>query len=539
MHRMAYGPRPGDIDRVRSIGLAAYIEEQLKPSSIDDSACEALISQARLKIKYDAVHEVRPLSNLNKSVTDLWTLHKTNTNYTERIRPFEEVRVATWIRAVHSKRQLQEMMVEFWHNHFNVNATSDTRIAVTFPVYDRIMRTHCLGNFRTFVEEVGRSVAMMYSLDNVSNRVAGGEGGNENYARELLELHTLGSDNYLKFYDRRGDIATITYGNETFPIGYIDDDVYETARCFTGWTIANGHWERPTLDDGSFLYDPKWHDTNPKTVLATRPAPGIGPEPNIPRNQPDLSDGKKVYDLLTRHPGTARHICTKLCCRFVADDPPGDLIDTAVAMWMQHRNSPDQIARVMRVILNSQAFKTTWGAKVKRPFEATAALLRATNATLPVDFIDPNNADNGALWNSFNWQFSSAGQSIFQWPTPTGHPDVASYWASTNGMLRRWNMLHILTQSWGGGVKIDIVGQTNLNNTCTQIIDFWIARLCGFSIDPQARQHLIAFLAQGGDVNAPPKPLSGAPDWNNADAVKDRLISAVQLIAATPDFHTR
>lgn len=539
MHRMAYGPRPGDIERVRSIGFERYVEEQLTPSSIDDSACDALIAQARLKIKYDAVHEVRPLSNLNKSLGELWEQHKTNTNYSERIRPFEEVRVATWIRAVHSKRQLFEMMVEFWHNHFNVNATSDTNIATTFPVYDQIMRKNCFGNFRTFVEEVGRSVAMMYSLDNVSNRVAGGEGGNENYARELIELHTLGSDNYLKFYDKRGSIATITYGEEVFPIGYIDDDVYEASRCFTGWTIANGHWERPSQHNGSFLYDPKWHDTYPKTVLAPRPAPGIGPEPNIPRNQPDLADGRKVFDLLARHPGTARHICTKLCRRFVADTPPQDLIDAAVNTWMKHRSSPDQITRVMRTILGSQAFRISWALKVKRPFESTAAFLRATKATLPQDYVDPANADNGALWNSFNWQFSSAGHSIFQWPTPTGHPDIASYWASTNGMLRRWNMPHLLTQSWGGGVKIDIVGQTNLSSSCTQIIDFWIARLCGFSINPQVRQVLIDFLAQGGSANEPPKPLKGAPDWNSQDAVKERLVSAVQLIAAAPDFHTR
>lgn len=534
MHRMAYGPRSGDIARVKSMGVDAYVDEQLNPSAIDDSACNTLISQMRLKIKYDAVHEVRPLSTLNKTTSELWPL-RSHAAYAERIRPVEEVRVATWLRAVHSKRQLLELMVDFWHNHFNVNALSETGISVTFPVYDRLMRQHALGNFRTFVEEVGKSTAMMYSLDNVSNKAGPAEAGNENYARELIELHTLGSDNYLKFYDDRRKIGTISYGNETFARGYIDDDVYEAANCFTGWMVANGHWEfpDPKPNTGEFYYNPNWHDTGPKTVLS------VDGYPNIPRNQADMKDGKDVYDLLANHIGTARHLCTKLCRRFIADDPPSSVVEAAVAVWMQHRKSPDQIKRVMRVILTSSEFKTTWGKKVKRPFEAVAAYLRATNASFPIDLVDAEDANRGAFWNSFLWQYSQIGHKNFEWPTPTGHPDVADYWASTNGMLRRWNLPYIIMQSWGGNLTIDLVGQTNLTISCTQIVDAWIARLFGYTIDPSARQAVIKFLAQGNDANQPPKPLSGAPDWNSADAVKDRLITAVQLLAATPDFHAR
>lgn len=543
LHRMAYGPRPEDIGHVTGMGLTAYIDEQLNPTAIDDSACDTRLVDARLKIKYDAdamgrfpaVNEARPLVNLNKSTAELWELTKGTIPWAERTRPFEEVRVATWLRAVYSKRQLFEVLVEFWHNHFNVNASSDSAIAATFPAYDKIIRTNALGNFRTFVEAIGRSTAMMYYLDNVSNRSGGGEGGNENYARELIELHTLGSDNYLKFYDDRRNIGTVTYNGETFARGYIDDDVYETARSLTGWTIANGHWERPTLNTGEFYYDASWHDSYAKTVLSPD---GF---PNIPRSQPDLKDGQDVYTILARHVGTARSICTKLCRRLIADYPPASVIDAAVATWMANRDAPDQIKQVVRTILTSDEFKNSWGLKIKRPFEALAAYLRATSAQMPVDFVslDPAKPNDGALWSGFHWNFSASGHRIFEWPTPTGHPDLTSYWASTNGLLRRWNMPYVVAQSWGGGVTVDIKGQTDLSASCTAIVDFWIGRLCGFEIDPAAREALIAFLAQGGDVNQAPKPLSKAPDWNSADAVVDRVVCMVQLLASTPDFSLR
>jgi uncharacterized protein (DUF1800 family) len=523
MHRMAFGPRQGDIARVKSMGVDAYVDEQLNPGAIDDSACNNLITQTRFKIRYGTTNELRPLSNLNKTAKELWSL-RSHAEYNERIRPFEEVRVATWIRAVHSKRQLFELMVDFWHNHFSVNTLAESQIATTFPAYDRLMRQHALGNFRTFVEEVGKSTAMLYSLDNVSNKAGPAEAGNENYARELIELHTLGSDNYLKFYNDRRQIGTVKYGNESFARGYIDDDVYEAANCFTGWTVGT---------DGEFSYNPNWHDTGTKTVVS------LDGYPNIPRNQADMKDGKDVFDILANHVGTARFICTKLCRRFIADDPPSSVIEAAVAVWMQHRKSPDQIKRVMRVILTSNEFKTTWAKKVKRPFEAVASYLRATNASFKNDIVDPANASTGGYWSGFFNQYNQIGQKLFEWPTPTGYPDVASYWASTNGMLRRWNLPYNIMQPSGGNITIDLVGQTNMNSSCTQIVDAWISRLFGYTIDANARQAIIKFLAQTGDVNQPPKPSTGAPDWNNADVVKERLITAVQLLAATPDFHTR
>jgi uncharacterized protein (DUF1800 family) len=363
LNRMGYGPRDGDVERVKSIGLTAYIDEQLNPGAIDDSACDALIAGARLKIRYGAapteVIEARPLITLGQEVQQLWA-ERVNTSvpYQEYIRPADEVKLAAWICAVHSKRQLQELLVEFWHNHFNVSAYSDRAISATFPVYDRIMRRNCLGNFRTFLEEVGRSAAMMHYLDNASNRAGGGEGGNENYARELFELHTLGSDNYLKFYDKRGKIPLITYGDKDYPRGYVDDDVYEAARCLTGWTIANGYWDGKDNDDGSFLFREDWHDGAPKTVLAPKPIADkeIGPEPNVYNKLDPLKEGQMVFDLLANHPGTARHLCTKLCRRLIADSPPQSVIDAAVSVWMANVGAADQIKQVVRAILTSAEF---------------------------------------------------------------------------------------------------------------------------------------------------------------------------------------
>lgn len=540
LNRMAYGPRPDDLARVRALGLPAYIEEQLNPAAIDDSACDTQIAAVSRWVEH--LNAFRPLELIGSTTQPLWPTHLSGmVNFSEKMRPWEEVRVATLIRALLSRRQLQEVLVDFWHNHFNVYHGFDTAIVAGWPDYDRIMRRNCLGNFRVFLGEITRSTAMMYYLDNVSNRAAGGEGGNENFARELFELITLGSDNYLKFYDDRRQIGTITYNNETFARGYIDDDVYEAADCFTGWSIANNHWSRsddPDPNDGSFYYDPNWHVTGTKTVLS--------PDgyPNIRRNQPPLQDGEDVLDLVARHPGTARNLCTKLCRRLISDNPPSTVVDAAVAEWMAHRDSSDQIARVVRVILNASEFRTTWGQKVKRPFELVCAYLRAVNAVLPNDTANPN---SDSYWTNLFWNIGNSGHRLFEWPTPTGYPDLATFWMSTNGMLRRWNLLSYLGNraGWGGGFTIDLVAQTIMNSSCTQIVDFWITRLCGYPITPTTRQQLIDFLAQttnGGNPANPPAPATGewAPDeQRRQEILRDRLEATVWMLAMSPDYQVR
>ncbi len=552
LNRMGYGPRKGDIAAFNALGasddarLQAYLEQQLSPGAIADTLCDARLQTARLTIRYDAYsdpdpaksyparHEALPLSTLGQQLAALWPRAQGQAPYlawAERVRPADEVIVATWLRAVYSKRQLNEVLVEFWHNHFNVNVGADSAIAATFPLYDRLMRVHCLGNFRTLLEGVAKSQAMMYYLNNVTNKAGGGEGGNENYARELFELHTLGSDSYLKLYDDRDGVGTITYNGKTYARGYIDRDVYEAARCLSGWTLNDGHWEHPQPNDGTFLFYNNWHDNALKIVLGV----------TFNYNQ-GINDGLKLFTLLSEHPGTARHICAKLCRRLVADNPPAALVEAAVATWMANLSAPDQIRRVVRTIVLSSEFRSAWGQKIKRPFELVASYLRATGAELPADQVlaDPNAGD---YWGSLLWNYGQAGHQLFEWPTPTGYPDLASYWASTNGMLRRWNLPYLLVQPWGGNVALDLRAQTDADvpgGSCVQIVDYWIGRLCGYAIDPAARAALIAFLAQsaqGGDPSQPPTPMNGEP--NTAELISQRLAATVQLLAISPAFQLR
>lgn len=541
MSRLSFGPTPTAVSAFRALGktdderYTAWVRRQLNPAGIPDAACDNRLATTQLKIRYNGVSEVRPLDLIKPDITVqyLWAsrVKPRTLAWEERMRPYDEVRAATWIRAVYSERQLFEVLVDFWHNHFNVKATSDQRIAATWPIYDRIMRTHALGNFTSFVTAVAQSTAMMYYLDNASNRVSGGEGGNENFARELFELHTLGSDNYLKFYDQRSQIGTVSWGDETFVRGYIDDDVYEASYALTGWTVADGHWERQQLDDGSFYFDVSWHQPGGKRVLAANF------DEIIENKASPIQEGYEVIRRVTRHLGTARTLCTKLVRRFVADDPPQALIDQAVNVWMANRDAPDQIKRVLEVILLSSACKTTFGQKVRRPLDAIWAYLRATGANLPSDQASvAGDASRGGYWGSLFYGADQSGHRLFGWDTPTGHPDTAAYWANTNGLLARWNMPYNVTQSWGGSVAIDVVAQTPAGATCEQLVDYWVARLIGFPVAAAVRKALVDFIAQGGPSNQPPWPLSAAPDYGDPEAIKDRIRALVQLIAASPEF---
>ena len=547
-NRLAYGPRQGDIDSFNQLGaddtarLTAWLTAQLD-GSIDDSACQATLNNARLKIQYNAyqnsadptkqypaLNEARPLNYVlstksNDDLTrELWPLTNFGVakDFDERMRPFEEVRVATWIRTTHSKRQLVEVLADFWHNHFNVNGSGETQVYSTFPVYDRIIRGNLLGNFRTFLEEIAKSTAMMYYLDNYNNKAGGGEGGNENYAREMFELHCFGTDNYYKFYDKRELVPKLP--NSETPAGYIDKDVYQAAACLTGWTIDT--------TTGLFTFDGNTHDNGVKLVLNTIIDLGGGAQ-----------DATTVFDMLARHPNVAKNVCKKLVRRLIADDPPQSVIDAAAATWMSNLDNPAQLREVVRTIVLSNAFKTTWGQKVKRPFDAVIAFLRATDATLPVDQLAVNGKiTDGGFWGNLFYQISGTGHKIFEWPTPTGHPDVASYWISSNSTLRRWNLPYLFTQPYGGNIVIAEWTTWNPDTetrTVTQIVDDWIGRLFGYTIDAEARSQIIAFFAYGGSADEQPMPTAKAPDYGKSDGLKERYRSMIQLLAASPDFHNR
>lgn len=514
LNRIAYGPRPGDVARVQPMGFTAYVDEQLNPNDADDALCNQKIAEARLRIRYSAgmgypaVDEMRPLRTIveNWGLAQLWPLSK-HPAYQERIRPVEEVRMATLLRAVYSKWQLREVLVEFWHNHFNVDAYSESRISATWTLYDRdVIRRHCLGNFRNMVRDVAKSIAMGFYLDNVFSRDGP---ANENFARELFELHTLGQENYLNnLYNRWRDVPGALEGN---PVGYIDQDVYEAARAFTGWTIAHGQTVSGTIrlpDNGEFAYVPLWHDNAQKRVLAFE----------IDSNQPQLSDGETVMRLVSEHPGTARHICRKLCRRLLADDPPDSLVNALANVWLTNKDAPDQIARTVRALLLSDEFANTFGRKVKRPYEVVVSFLRATNAD-----VTPN--------SDLFWQLQEMGYRMFNWGPPTGHPEESAAWLSTNGMLRRWNIINYLQSTWLKAATFDLPGQTPAGLTSRQIVEFWIARLLAVAPPQSTINRLVDLMRQNDPADAPPS--------GSAEEIADRIKSVVTLIAMTPEFQLR
>lgn len=526
LNRMGYGQRPGDLEAFQALGatpqaqLAAYVEQQLNPIDSADTLCNQKLQTVKLRIEKGSgaslVVEDRPLQNLERTAAELWALLRDEAmEGTEKSRPFEEIKAATWLRAIYSKWQLRELLIEFWHNHFNVNASPDERIRTTWPLYDKIMRQHCLGNFRAFLEDVAKSVAMMYYLDNSSNRRAG---PNENFARELFELHTLGSDNYFNnLYD---DWEKVPGAERGAPIGYVDDDVYEAARSFTGWTIADGNWaEGGRLPDtGEFTTVVDWHDRFEKRVLGAK----------IQNDQAPLKDGQQVLDLVAFHPATARHLCTKLCRRLVADDPPRALVDRAVQVWTANQRSPDQIKQTIRAILLAPEFASSWGQKVKHPFELFVSFLRATGFDVPPkEILDSN------LLSS--WYMDSTGYRLFSWPSPTGRPDDASYWLSTNSLLRRWGILNDMVDRGFWGLSSTDPLPFNARSltpgdrqSSRQIVDFWVQQMLGRPLSAASLNSLVNFLRQDAGADVPPR--------GNDNDLNTRFNYLVTLIAMTPEF---
>lgn len=519
LNKLTYGPRPEDIAYLKRVGLRYFVEDQLDPEKMNDDDCDSRLAAAKLHIEYEAgkeegkkwtaLKEDRTLNYLDKDVEDLWPLvdGKKGYSWEEKVRPAEEIRVATIIRAVYSKRQLYEVLAQFWHNHFNVNIAKDEKIAALLPIYDRdVIRKHCLGNFRQFLEAVATSGAMLYYLDNVVSKASP---ANENYARELFELHTLGAENYLNhLYNRWKEVPGSATGLAS---GYIDQDVYEAARSFTGWTIADGSDDgkgEVFPNNGKFHYFEGWHDNYQKRVLAVEFDP----------NQPPMADGRKVLDIVANHPATAYRICKKLCVRLVGDNPPQALIDRAAKVWLANRNAPNQIKQVVRTIALSDELLHSHGQKVKNPLELVVSFLRATNAD-----VTPT--------SDLVWALQQMGYSLFEYHAPTGHPDHADHWLSTNVMANRWNIVSNLMSDWMHSAQFDLFAQHPAHvRTARQIASYWLNRMTGVQNNADAVAGLVA--AGRRPDEAP------VGDGDDNDLV-DRLNSTVALIAMLPEFQVR
>jgi uncharacterized protein (DUF1800 family) len=527
LNRLAYGPRPGDVDRVRQMGLAKWIEQQLNPNSINDRAVEARLEQfptlrmstSKLLAEYprpkqqekqatfkaarqeqngeqrpgdaaaatlardmsekgaqstqsgQAPQEQTPAEENTASMKDdantaapMKQDVSTEMNVATRggqkrdllgggdpnavpraiaddsnrpQRVVEELAMAKVARAIYSERQLQQVMDDFWFNHFNVFAgKGEDRWFLTS--YERdVIQPHAMGKFKDLLTATAKSPAMLFYLDNflsadpraqqrlAAERAArqwrrGGfgrpfpprppqqqqakknvRGLNENYGRELMELHTLGVDG-----------------------GYTQKDVTEVARCFTGWTI-----EKPR-EYADFKFDERLHDPDPKIVLGKKFHAG------------GMKDGEQVIELLARHPSTAKFISTKLARRFVSDTPPPSLI---TQMAKTFESSDGDIRAVLKTMIYSPEFwsREAYRAKIKTPFELVVSTARALGSD--VDTSMPLVQWTGRI-----------GEPLYQCQPPTGYTDKSDAWVNTGALLNRLNFSLALAGNKVRGSRSDI-----------------------------------------------------------------------------------
>lgn len=361
LSRAGYGPWPGDLEIVKRQGVNAWIDEQLNPESIDDSLCE-------LRSRRFETISMRPgdcYEFKNNVLRDDITRH-------------------TLLKAIYSKRQLYETMVEFWTDHLNINLEKGDCIYLKASDDKEVVRAHALGNFKAMIKASCLSPAMLVYLDGKENkRAQKTDVPNENYARELLELHTLGVDG-----------------------GYTQKDVFEAARCLTGWRLK----EKGEFSKGSVYFDAAFHDDGEKVVLGKVITAGGGEK-----------DVDRLIDIVTIHPSTAKFVCTKLVRHFVSDEPQPALVEKAAKVFAS-RNG--EIKPVVRTILLSKEFQEQRGSKFKRPFRFIVSSLRALGAD--------THAKSG-----LTEYLSRMGHGLFQHPTPDGYTEEMLPWLGT--LLWRWN----------------------------------------------------------------------------------------------------
>jgi len=576
LNRLGFGARPGEVERVKAMGLDKYIDLQLNPQKIDDAATEARLQNldalrmttAQLYEKYPQPGQLlqqlqrrgqlpadlaaardnrvkgganatpnqnQPKSgeattgemqgppanaananaNPNANANDANPMN--NAEYRRAVyeyfkennlRPPQfmtgELQMARILRAVYSERQLQEVLVDFWTNHFNVFAGkgADRWLLIS---YDRdTIRPHTLGKFSELLRATAESPAMLFYLDNFQSvspnapqqqprplgplanlRMSNNpqqqrpqqqqrRGINENYARELMELHTLGVDG-----------------------GYTQKDVQEVARCFTGWTIfaprgagaaaaqiAGGGGRRIEMlreNAGSFYFNERVHDDGEKIVLGHKIPAGGG-----------VKDGLMVLDILAHHPSTAKFIATKLVRHFISDNPPQPLVDRVAQTYMK---TDGDIREMLRTIFFSPEFNSTeaYRAKIKRPFELAISAVRTLGA-------DTNGGPGLHQW------IARMGQPLYGFQTPNGYSDVAEDWVNTGALLERMNFGLALVSNRVPGTRVNLaqfVGDDkSLNNQ--KLLDRFVTLFVGGEMSAKTRESLLKQL--GDQISIPTMP---------------------------------
>ena len=567
LNRLGFGARPGDVERVKSMGLTNYINQQLNPEKLNDTVAENKVKDlgvltmttAELYEKYPQPGQLlRQLQARGMLPADLAEARENRTKTAEKkndqpgqmmepnapqneMRPpaaqpnprpnqpqlpldpqnekyrkvlqeyyrqngllqpqriVAELQASRILRAVYSERQLQEVMVDFWTNHFNVFAGKGADRWL-LPAYDRdAIRPNAMGKFSALLLATAQSPAMLFYLDNFqsvspdANRGGGGamrrvlnpqaqqqrprRGINENYARELMELHTLGVDG-----------------------GYTQKDVQEVARCFTGWTIfqprggaaaANAltGGEGARRNAGTFFFNARVHDDGEKIVLGHKIPAGGG-----------IKDGLTVLDILAHHPSTAKFIATKLVRHFVSDTPPPALVDRVAAAFMK---SDGNIRETLKVIFFSNEFNSpeAYRAKVKRPFELVVSAIRSLGA-------DTNGGPGTHQW------IARMGEPLYGFQTPNGYSDAAENWVNTGALLERMNFGLALASNRIQGTRVDLAQLTAQDKS--KLIDESLKLLVAGDISASTRETLMKQI-----------------DEANASETASKVVG---LILGTPEF---
>lgn len=550
LDRITFGARPGDIERVMKTGWEKFLDEQLHPERIADTAIEQKLkgiesihlSNAELANYYPPPQVIQQaLKSKGLEAPGFANGANTPTGQTEQEQKSNqakrreiqkmlkemgykqpqqvalELQQAKILRAAYSERQLQEVMTDFWFNHFNVFLQKGADRVLTTTYERDAIRPHVFGKFEDLLKATAESPAMLFYLDNWMSAAPNAQmlqrrervakamerrqarlgdkmseqekeqmlnaqgkikkaprGLNENYAREIMELHTLGVDG-----------------------GYTQKDVQEVARCFTGWTL------KQPRNGAEFIFNPMIHDDGEKTVLGKKIAAGGGQK-----------DGYAVIHLLATHPSTAKFISTKLARKFVNDAPPQALVNRMAETF---KKTDGDISQVLRTMLTSPEFfaAENYRAKIKTPFEMTVSAVRAVGAET-------------AGGPQFHRWIAQMGEGLFMAQPPTGYPDTAEHWVNTGALLERMNFALALSANRIPGTRTNLSSLVPDAATLqpSQLVDRYSKLLLKGELSPQSRATIDQSLSE--------QMLAKNDNSTVVDAAK--IAKVVGLILGSPEF---
>ncbi len=434
MSRTSFGIREEELTAARRVGYEAWLDYQLAHDAISDAEVETIIQQNFPTVGMSSAQIIQRVRDGGPQLEAL-----------------QQLQAATLVRQVFSPRQLYEVMVEFWTNHFNVSG-QDGSVRYFKTVDDREIRANAMGRFGDLLRANARSPAMLYYLDNYLNVASG---PNENYARELMELHTLGANDV-----------------------YTEDDVLNVARAFTGWTFTPYN-PAQGFNSVQFTFVRARHDLRAKRVLGVDLPPNRG-----------IEDGNEVLEILINHPSTAQFLAKKLVRRFVADVPPAALVERVARVYLR---TGGDIREMLKTLLTSQEFIDSADRKIKRPVEYVVSMLRTLGAQL-----------SGNWTRSVLETINALGQQYFGWPAPNGYPDVGGYWINASAMLTRWNSALAVGNGAASGIRwnADALVPPTLR-TPVEIVNRLAQRLLRRTLAPDDHAKLIEYAAAGAAIDAP------------------------------------